>query len=407
MQELDIYRSGSIPGEAGSRFAISRVDAVGHSMGGQVIRFYVSNIDNYPRSFGFPPGQRSSSPGPLPSSPRIYKSYIRSHNFYCGNIRRFVALGSPFKGDFLGNTIMPLLEPLYSTRDAVAGMERLDSHEFTRLYSLAYHMYAKFGSNPPPSSNPTAYNQMFTKPVRYYKEKMQYADFRLKWDRSNVESIIRNEVINSFSPPTALHDLQVGSSAYSSLSVPGAYQTGRTLVPWLVAWTNLELTGSCPSAGQLASSFAGQLYTSFTSGDWDRLSAVNRIGIGGLIDINNIYSSPGQVYLDPITSRPISISLTAEESDGVVNIYSQMNADGPLDFPNAELRFLGFQHLWSRNGSIYELNTAHSEGSSCEANGFRYQAASIPIARQIMERLSQPKTTPPNSTPLWRLNTLD
>lgn len=99
----------------GIRYAATRADVVGHSMGGQVTRLYISNfVGSIPRNwygdldiFPSPPSNSSggwpafsvSRHAPGAVTPEDYKwFYRRDDNFMTGDIRRFIPVGSPFDG---------------------------------------------------------------------------------------------------------------------------------------------------------------------------------------------------------------------------------------------------------------------------------------------------------------------
>lgn len=138
-QAIEEYRSGSF---ADGRWAINGVDVVAHSMGAQLVRLYISNVDedwSPPFYVLNPPGIdygiarsmelsdapiRSNLPISAPEYPRYYylfpphfisryssfsmdgtrlsypslPRFVRPDNFGQGDIRRFVAVGAPLKG---------------------------------------------------------------------------------------------------------------------------------------------------------------------------------------------------------------------------------------------------------------------------------------------------------------------
>jgi hypothetical protein len=83
------------------RYAATAIDVIGHSMGGQLVRLYVSDVANdadvfVNRVFGSDttmPARQSSFAGEDPNV-----KYLRVSNLWQGDVRRFVALGSPFQG---------------------------------------------------------------------------------------------------------------------------------------------------------------------------------------------------------------------------------------------------------------------------------------------------------------------
>lgn len=127
------HRSPASPdlrGFQGKRYAATRVDVAGHSQGGQVTRLYLSDVT----TLGLPSGySRDGVPVSPPSVPpsagasTVWDSFyavrslvpanglarwnLRGDNFYAGDIRRFIPLGSPFKGSEIANTVEPWFRP--------------------------------------------------------------------------------------------------------------------------------------------------------------------------------------------------------------------------------------------------------------------------------------------------------
>ncbi|HVZ93042.1 MAG TPA: hypothetical protein VG797_00885, partial [Phycisphaerales bacterium] len=109
------------------KYAATRADAVGHSQGGQLIRWYVcdtsadgATIDR----LGWPSGldidnmrSRSFANGKWP--------YLRDDNFGAGSIRRFVSLNSPFKGSPIADNSDLLLRPGDATWPRETGQDIL------------------------------------------------------------------------------------------------------------------------------------------------------------------------------------------------------------------------------------------------------------------------------------------
>lgn len=96
----------------GIRYAATRVDVVAHSMGGQITRFYISQVSaNVPRP-GWPAiiAQRHApNPPPLSDDYRWY--YLRNDNYGVGDIRRFITSASPYNGCCIGTYAAGLFEP--------------------------------------------------------------------------------------------------------------------------------------------------------------------------------------------------------------------------------------------------------------------------------------------------------
>lgn len=94
----------------GRHFAATRADAVGHSQGGQLIRWYIAD------GMGAPPlyvMARTDWNEVLDNTRNPYGAdgrwpYLRAANYGAGSIRRFISIGSPFKGSPWANTVEPL-----------------------------------------------------------------------------------------------------------------------------------------------------------------------------------------------------------------------------------------------------------------------------------------------------------
>lgn len=119
---LNEYRSandanGHLPerGFHGIRYAATRADVIGHSMGGQLARTYVSTVDwNFYGTLNRTRGGVQTAWEPalfLRTGAFGNRHYLRPDNWGAGDIRRFVPIGSPFRGSSLANRIEPYLEP--------------------------------------------------------------------------------------------------------------------------------------------------------------------------------------------------------------------------------------------------------------------------------------------------------
>lgn len=87
---LDDYRHGKIDGK---RYAASRIDYVGHSMGGVLARLFVSDARavHAERKEGHNAIRLNRPHG-------LVGGYLRYDNWYAGYFRRFISIGSPFRG---------------------------------------------------------------------------------------------------------------------------------------------------------------------------------------------------------------------------------------------------------------------------------------------------------------------
>lgn len=114
-------------GFRGIRYAATRVDVVGHSMGGQATRLYISEanaevpraaesawapiVDWVPMAFQNFDSRPRHNPVSQPAVEDYRWWYIRPDNFGCGDIRRFIPIGSPFRGSPIGNWTAIAFEP--------------------------------------------------------------------------------------------------------------------------------------------------------------------------------------------------------------------------------------------------------------------------------------------------------
>lgn len=124
-------------GFGGIRFAATRADVVAHSMGTQLTRLYISNVNgSAPRVYRthfsdinspwvasgfarFNIARSETEPlDSLPSSngrPTEHVTgqwwYLREDNYFAGDISRFVAIGGPFRGSPIGDYFARLLDP--------------------------------------------------------------------------------------------------------------------------------------------------------------------------------------------------------------------------------------------------------------------------------------------------------
>lgn len=101
------YRSGNIPNNPdGIRYAASRVDWVGHSMGGVLARLYASNWS------GTAARKEGHSPITITRIPGTTDEYLNPENWYAGGFRRLITIGSPLDGSglaFTGEAMKKLL----------------------------------------------------------------------------------------------------------------------------------------------------------------------------------------------------------------------------------------------------------------------------------------------------------
>ncbi len=101
-----------------AQIAATRLDVVGHSMGGVLAAWYAAGLanTNLNRGDGFPAGSGTNEP------------FQRALNFGVGDIRRFISVGSPFQGSPVASYIVQnfsynqikFLVPLTGTQDDAA-----------------------------------------------------------------------------------------------------------------------------------------------------------------------------------------------------------------------------------------------------------------------------------------------
>lgn len=272
-------------GFGGIRYAATRVDVIGHSMGGQLARLYVSNLGD---------GSAVSSPrfrstGVEASwAPIVIDRYrngsdlrfLRSENFFAGDVRRLITIGSPFRGSPIADLVEPLMEPLVSP-----GAEQ-----------------PSFINQNPPFHRAQA--QIFL-----YRRFVQSSPSRWPWWARQYSSgdplrSVREGSVN-YSALTALNDLRTDSAAMDMLSDSAIYPSGRRKVPWY------PLTGVTEGIDATNAGIMGLRQA------WIGLSMSELLAVAA-------YRTPSMT------------NLTRENSDLVVDQWSQRNARTPFDSPNAD-----------------------------------------------------------------------
>jgi pimeloyl-ACP methyl ester carboxylesterase len=93
----------------GVRYAATRADVVGHSMGGQLARFYIA--DGMPALIDREGYVEDAHNLRSPAYTDGRWPYLHADNFGAGSIRRLITLGSPFKGSPLANAVSGLTAP--------------------------------------------------------------------------------------------------------------------------------------------------------------------------------------------------------------------------------------------------------------------------------------------------------
>lgn len=156
----DVDSAHGFPGEM--NYAATRADVVGHSMGGCLTRFYMSEVSGIiPRGDDRPNLEcvRELTPPLWGYSPPYdwlgrYWFFHRPDNLFAGDIRRFVSIGTPYDGgagqifDTIVNTqtipllvavnpsiFAPVIVPLSGRTLAAAGMDAINrEQEFQRNF---------------------------------------------------------------------------------------------------------------------------------------------------------------------------------------------------------------------------------------------------------------------------------
>lgn len=158
-QALGEYRSGYDAGHAparsfqGIRYAATRVDVVGHSMGGQIARMYISDLTGqHPRggnwlNMNLGPRDENDPSGRWP--------YLRSDNYGAGDIRRLITLGSPFQGSAWADVVEDFAEtPSVDTpaEEAGAALKGYGGRNRMSLPLALQELYDQHGVYDPPTA---------------------------------------------------------------------------------------------------------------------------------------------------------------------------------------------------------------------------------------------------------------
>lgn len=115
---LGEHRSGFVDGK---RYAATQVDMVGHSQGGQLIRWYIADTLRWtPGVLGQSVSRGAGWARDPVNTTRVLnarhngkavenRQNKRADNYYYGDVRRFIAIGSPFDGSPLANMVAPVV----------------------------------------------------------------------------------------------------------------------------------------------------------------------------------------------------------------------------------------------------------------------------------------------------------
>lgn len=169
-------------GFRGVRYAATRADVVGHSMGGQLARFYIA--DGMPALINRPGYVENALNQRNETNDQGRWPYLRASNWGAGSIRRLITLGSPFKGSPLANAVSNLTAAGDASQQPRPGFVLLEQLERKR---------------------------------------------RLP---SRFESLLfPGGTIDSWVEPTGVADLETGSAVQLALEA-SAYPSGHKRVPW-------------------------------------------------------------------------------------------------------------------------------------------------------------------------------
>jgi pimeloyl-ACP methyl ester carboxylesterase len=164
-------------GFRGVKYAATRADVIGHSQGGQLTRTYISTLDW--SNFGPQARTRDGAATQWPAALFFrseYERYLRPNNWGAGDIRRFIPIGSPFKGSPYATAFEPFLEPTLNLYERLELIRPAVEH--TSLWALLHPQ-------------------------------------------------------GVYSAPTTMADLTEGSRVQSLLENPSAYPAGHKAVPWV------------------------------------------------------------------------------------------------------------------------------------------------------------------------------
>ncbi len=384
---LSDYRSGQASLRSGVRekFAITRVDAVAHSMGGQILKLYISDVQRYSRPSGCDQFTH-----------RTYQ-YLDPSNWYAGNIRRMVTIGTPHTGSAQANLAWYGAGPPDPAMPIQSEIDRIDSfvsNGAARIYELSeLKQLLRFVDHPGflfPSDSHMILNI---------------------WETLSQRARIENSVTiiqQNYRAPNAIRDLSHFSEAVEVLAraeyplyfrgepyyddesgnlIPRNTPIGPKVPSFPIAatvdfpYTRMEFynTDWLPYLAQIfvdinPDTSRGFEFLSQSKDRW----LINYLGEYNSQMQDRQYQIPN--LRNPLTFYPICpASLHHLESDGVVNIWSQRHWFQPLSEEReqsfAPMTFHGIGH------SEYVVSTRN--------NVSERETSYRPIGSLIMDRLSK------------------
>jgi pimeloyl-ACP methyl ester carboxylesterase len=203
---LEDYRTGndhghnSLVGFHGLKYAAIRADVVAHSQGGQITRFYLAN--GMPMQFDRSGWSEDHANNRTEDSPTGAWPYLRDSNFGVGSIRRFVTMGSPFKG--------------------------------SPWATLACAIFADGDAGPTPAVPAGSLHNLLMLAIA--NSMIEAPTLQMFWDSVN----------STYLPPTCVADLSVNSSAQTALE-SAQYPPGLKRIRWFpIVGIATETAGTAP-----------------------------------------------------------------------------------------------------------------------------------------------------------------
>lgn len=337
---LSDYRSGqaSLVPRVQEKFAITQVDAVGHSMGGQILKLYISDIQGYSRPAGCDQ-----------FTGRTYQ-YLDPSSWYAGKIRRIATIGTPHTGSAQSNLMWYAVRPPDIARGLETELDRIESFIKTSVWILDY---------------PEMHQLMPSVHTRDYggSDTGRRLDYVLHWKTLERNAYRYNslaQVSAEYRAPEAVRDLGHFSEAKLALKnakYPNIYagrldydrETGvydarflETKVPWIPVavtvqhpYTGVRFGGSdwgpylldlLPGIDQNPNTTRLAYFMDRAQEEWLREYGYPFSSAVQSMDYRIAQSrTPG--------AATNSASLHHDQSDGVVNLWSQRNLTEPPPDP--------------------------------------------------------------------------
>jgi len=397
---LSDYRSGqaSLVPRVQEKFAITQVDAVGHSMGGQILKLYISDIQGYSRPAGCDQ-----------FTDRTYQ-YLDPSSWYAGKIRRIATIGTPHTGSAQSNLMWYAVRPPDIARGFGIELDRIESFIKTSVWILDYPEMHQLM----PSVHPRDYGG---------SDFGGRLDYVLRWNTLERNAYRYNslaQVSAEYRAPEAVRDLGHFSEANLALKnakYPNIYaseleydrETGvydarflDTKVPWIPVaatvqhpYTGVRFGGSdwgpylldlLPGIDQNPNTTQLAYFMDRAQEEWLREHGYPFSRAVQSMDYRIAQSrTPG--------AATNSASLHHDQSDGVVNFWSQRNLTEPPPDP-----YYPWGGGWRcPNPAFWRPLTFDNVGHSksvveTRANVSFRETDYRPIAAIIMDRLSKPRT---------------